>query len=176
MDTLIAAAGPMALASGGYVDTFDTLEKLNLDFFWEGDTVLSASVKSRLDTIKQNFRPHPNCYVKLNYPTIDPNAGWLYFPHENVMNTDYLSTVVQSQERRILYLYKYWNILRYFNPYNHIIDVPLDTTLLQKANKIATATTAESYWRGIEEIAVSLNDVHVFGLTRSIKHPMPFRF
>src|SRR5580698_6381408 len=64
LDTILKAAGPMTLTSTPRPDTMAPELKRNLNFGWLNDPILRADVQTQLDTIKNNFRPHAECWVQ----------------------------------------------------------------------------------------------------------------
>jgi len=162
LDTMLAAAGPMALSTVYFPDTLPANLKRNRDWAWISSSILRRDVQIQLDTIKNNFRPHPECWMENNTYTTS-YEGWLIFPYDSLgLNT---TISYPDENHRILMLYKYWNILRYFNPYNYVLDTSWDTTLYNYAAPIANAVNAYSLYLLYLHIATSLNDTHVELLT-----------
>ena len=162
LDTMLAAAGPMALSSTYFPDTLSTELKRNRDWNWIDSSSFRSDVKTILDTIRNNFRPHAECWV-INNPYTTSYAGWLVFPYDSLgLNT---TIAFPNQDTLLLMLYKYWNIIRYFNPYNYVLDTPWDTTLYNYVVPIANSTNANSLYLLYMKIATTLNDNHAFLLT-----------
>ena len=133
LDTLLMAAGPMEIATTPSPDTLPAELKRNLNFGWINDPVFRDDVKVMLDTIKNNFRPHPICWVGINYTT-----GFLAFPYDDPMLDSNTYINYPSEFTRVLVLFKYWNIINYFNPYNYVQDIPWDSTLYKNIPSITT--------------------------------------
>ena len=72
-----------------------------------------------------------------------------------------------SEFKRLLILFKYWNIINYFNPYNYVQDIPWDSTLYKNVLSIETATDYTAFFKSVKKIAAGCNDAHVEGLTGS---------
>lgn len=82
LNNILTAAGPMALAVTPLPDTLPAELKRNRGFSWFSDPMIRSDVKVILDTIKNNFRPHPGCWAMDN-DYQDPNYyGWLVFPYD----------------------------------------------------------------------------------------------
>jgi len=78
LDTLLNAAGPMAITHTPPCDTMSLELKRNLNTSWINDTaVFRQDVITVLDTINNNFRPHVECSVEVNPNEAD--GGWLKF-------------------------------------------------------------------------------------------------
>lgn len=166
LDTLLNAAGPMTIATGILPDTIPPELKRNLDFSWFNDPIIRNDVKVKLDTIKNNFRPHPNCWVKNNdYST--SYTGWLVFPHDDPMVNIDTYTSFPDEYTRLLIAFKYWNILHYFNPYNYVLDTPSDSMLYNNILPIANAANSQEFYLTIKKMAKDLDDAHAEGLTSS---------
>jgi carboxyl-terminal processing protease len=162
LDSMLLAAGPMDIAITPPPPVLPIDQRRNLNFGWTNDTMLRADVQIILDTILNNYRPGPNCWVQNNTSS---SGGWLYFPYDDTMYYDNTSINFPSEEQRALILCKYWNIINYFNPYNYVLDVPWDSTLYNGGLAMINATNTDSLFRAVDEMAASLNDAHVDGLT-----------
>lgn len=164
LDTMLAAAGPMDIAITPPPTPLAPELRRNLNFGWTNDTMLRSDVQIILDTILNNYRPGPNCWVQIN---TTGNGGWLYFPYDDTMYHDDTFVNFPSEEQRALILCKYWNIINYFNPYNYVLDVSWDSTLYTQGLSIINATNPDSLFKGIDMMAARLNDAHVEGVTWS---------
>ncbi|WP_165836430.1 T9SS type A sorting domain-containing protein [Taibaiella soli] len=164
LDSMLTAAGPMALSNTPFPDTIAPELKFNRDFSWFSDPLIRSDVKTMLDTIKNNFRPHPICYVQDNYYT-GAYSGWLIFPYDSLMRSNPLFTNYPDEPNRVLAFYKVWNIIRYFYPYNNALDHPWDSTLYEYAPQIADAPDATTFSTLTIKVATRLNDAHAYGLT-----------
>jgi carboxyl-terminal processing protease len=166
--SMITAAGPMELASTPSPDTLPPELKRNLYFGWINDPVFRNDVKGILDTIKNNFRPHANCRVT----TGNANSGFLSFPYDDPMIDTNACTTYPTEFSRLLILFKYWNIIRYFNPYNYVQDIHWDSTLYHNILSVALASDYPVFVKSIKKIAAGCNDAHVEGLTGSSMYNM----
>jgi carboxyl-terminal processing protease len=163
LDTLLNAAGPMAIVPGVLPDTISPLLKRNRNFSWINDTLLRADVRVILDTIRNNFRPHLGCWVQVNYTS--NYYGYLIFPHDS-LEVNVNSFVNYPDEwHRLLISFKHWNIINYFNPYNYVLDKPWDSTLYNFVIPIANAPDYITFYRTVKKIASTLSSAHVEGLT-----------
>lgn len=165
LDTMLIAAGPMALAASALPDTLSPDLKRNRNFSWFNDTIIRADIKTKLDTIKNNFRPHPICWVKNN--TNPAFISYLAFPHDSLLSNINTSTSFPGEYEMLAIVFKYWNIINYFNPYNYILDTPWDSTLNNNIISIANAPNRIEFFKCFKKIAANLNDAHAEGLTIS---------
>lgn len=162
---MLDAAGPMALSTTYFPDTLAPELKRNRDFSWFSSTMLRADVRTVLDTIRNNFRPHPNCWV-INNTYTTPYVGWLVFPYDSVgINVNTTMHFPSSQDSLSLMFFKQWNIVRYFNPYNYVLDTSWDATLFHFATQIQAASDAHSLYLLYLKIAKRLDDAHVYSTT-----------
>ncbi len=170
---MLDAAGPMALATTPYSDTF-TIAKLkqNRDWSWISSPILRIDVQILLDTIKNNFRRHPVCWVEINH-TIGSNAGFLRFPYDSLCLNVNTAVTFPNIDNRLLMFFKYWNIIRYFNPYNYVSDTSWDTTLYNNVDRIAYATNAKELYLHLLKVTKYIDDAHVSGLTYSTTNSSP---
>ncbi|TRZ71202.1 MAG: T9SS C-terminal target domain-containing protein [Bacteroidetes bacterium] len=162
--SMLTAAGPMEIATTPSPDTLPPELKRNLNFGWINDAVFRNDVKTILDTIKNNFRPHPICWVHYN------TYGWLSFPHDDPMIDSNAYINYPTEFSRLLILFKYWNILNYFNPYNYVQDIPWDSTLYKNVVSIDTVTDYTDFFKSVKKISAGCNDAHTEGLTWSSEY------
>jgi len=159
LDSMLLAAGPMEMATTPSPDTLPPELKRNLNFGWINDPVFRNDVKIILDTIKNNFRPHPICWVDYG------NYSWLAFPYDDPAIDSNTYIVYPSEFTRLLLLFKYWNIINYFNPYNYVQDTPWDSTLYKNIPSIDTVSDYTDFFKSIKKIAAGCDDAHVEDLT-----------
>jgi carboxyl-terminal processing protease len=161
LDTMLFAAGPMEIATTPSPDTLPPELKRNLNFGWINDPFFRSDVKITLDTIKNNFRPHPICWVQTG------TSSWLAFPYDDPMIDSNTYENYPAEFSRLLLLFKYWNIINYFNPYNYVQDLPWDSTLYNIVLSMASAPDYNVFFRTIKNITAACNDAHVEGITYS---------
>ena len=164
LDTMLAAAGPMALSTTYFPDTLPANLKFNRNFSWISTSLLRNDVRVQMDTIKNNFRPHSECWVGNNTFTTSYN-GWLVLPYDNPDLNVNTITSYPGENQRLLMLFKYWNVVSYFYPYTYVLDVPWDTTLYNYVIPVANAGTAYSLYLLYLKMVTNLNDAHVYGMT-----------
>lgn len=168
---MLKAAGPMAIATGTFNDVLPPELKRNRDFSWLGDSPLRSDVRGLLDTIKINFRQHDICWVKEN--TNSSFNSYLVFPYEQLSIST--NTAFPDEWQRLLILFKQWNIIRYFNPYNYVLDTPVDTILYTSVRDFSEAPDAEHLFESVLKLTSQLDDAHVDGTTYSSNFGFPYR-
>ena len=172
LDTMLLAAGPMDTALSLLPDTLPPALKRNRNFNWINDSIFRPDINVILDTIKDNFRPHPICWVKNNdYST--SYVGWLVFPYDSLMINNNFSTNYPNEYTRLMIIFKYWNIINYFNPYNYVQDTPWDSTLYNRITEIANDTNYIDFFTSFKKMTANVNDAHVEGLTYSNIYDVP---
>jgi C-terminal processing protease CtpA/Prc len=164
LDTMLLSAGPMALATSPSPDTLPPELKRNLSFGWIDDPVFRNNIKILLDTIKNNFRPHPICWINGN----KSKGGYLNFPYDNPMIFSNAYLNFPGEDLRLLILFKYWNIINYFNPYNYVQNVPWDSALYNNVLSFATASDYKEFFISVRKLTANVNDAHVHGMTYSM--------
>ncbi len=172
LDTMLLAAGPMAKATTPTADTMAPELKRNLNFVWISDTLFRADVQNILDTIKSNFRPHAECWVE-NNPFTNSNSSWLIFPYDSIMLNSEIYKNFPDEWHRLLLLFKHWNIINYFNPYNYIHDNPWDSTLYRNVMPIDNALTDNAFYVAFRKITSDNDDAHTEGLTFNDAYNFP---
>ncbi|MCW3123544.1 MAG: peptidase [Flavipsychrobacter sp.] len=171
LDTMLAAAGPMALSTSYLAPITDPMLTHNRDLSWIGTSGFRSDVQAQLDTIKNNFRPHASCYVTINTDYTrsfsGPWGGYLAFPYDSTMLLTTTYSSYPDEDHRLLLLYKFWNTVRYFNPYNYVLDKPWDTTLYNYVLPVSSAPDAHELFKLCLKMATEMNDAHVLGFTAS---------
>ena len=172
LDTMLLAAGSMILSTTYFPDTLSPALKRNRNWNWIDSSSFRIDVQTILDTIRNNFRPHPNCWVE-----VDPNAytrtisepwgGYLQFPYDSTLLNVNTITNFPDDNHRLLMLFKFWNIVRYFNPNNYVLDIPWDTTLYNFVAQIDSVNNDQSMYMLYQKIFTTLNDTHVFATSYS---------
>ena len=170
LDTMLAAAGPMILSTTYFPDTLAPALKRNRDWSWISSPILRSDVQTQLDTIKNNFRPHANCWVEVN---LAGSTGYLLFPFDSLELNINTYVTYPDMDHRQLMLFKYWNIIRYFNPYNYVLDVPWDSTLYHYVLRFDSVSNSQSLFSLVLNIGSTLNDAHVYDLNYSYEYQSP---
>jgi carboxyl-terminal processing protease len=172
LDTLLNAAGPMTIVPGVLPDTIAPALKRNRNFGWINDPIFRSDVKVILDTIKNNFRPHGECWVSNNYYTTS-YYGWLIFPKDNPMSNTDFGVNFPDEWHRILVISDFWNVMNYFNPNNYIQDKPWDSTLFNNIKAVAAAANYDRFYTTFKKMTSAANDAHVEGFTWSTHQYIP---
>jgi hypothetical protein len=151
--SMISSAGEMEISDALLPPVPDSLNN-NLDLEWMHDPIFSDSVRAMLDTILNRFRPQTNVYVDQAFengnPTFDKDNRY----HQEA---DY-----PLEDKRLLALFRYWNIIHYFFPYKDIMDQEWDLTLSEFIPRIVEAEDAQSYHLAFKELTTRINDSHAF--------------
>ena len=150
---MLNSAGVMGLSSVNLPDIPDSLNN-NSDYSWIQNPIFSESVQAVLDTIKGRFRPHTNVYVGEAWAGGNPTfvTDNLYFPGSGYPN----------ENKRILALFRYWNIINYFYPYKNLMDQNWDTTLDEFIPQIIEAPEKVAYHLALKKLTTRINDTHAF--------------
>jgi PKD repeat protein/C-terminal processing protease CtpA/Prc len=126
---------------------------LNPDRTWIDNTIFSSAVQLNLKNIQQKFRPQTNVYVGKQA------AGNPDFTTDVQYGTE---SDYPSEEKRLLALFRYWNMVHYFSPYKSLMDQPWDETLREFIPKITESPNAESYSLTFKEMSTHLHQADFF--------------
>jgi hypothetical protein len=162
MNLLLEYAGSMDIATTEPPEELPIELRRNLDFEWFNDPLISDDVRAKLEEIRDNFRPHEPCWVINSNPNGFIN---LSFPYDDpILNID--TDIKFPKERlRLIILFSFWNIVKYYNPNNYILDTPWDSTLHQYIEPIRKAEDKATFYSTIQEIASNLDDARSETLT-----------
>ena len=93
---------------------------------------------------------------KQNYYAGRAGAGNVNIKHEE----PYTDSVYPSSGRRLLSLFRYWNIVNYFFPYKKIIGEDWDKVLEEMIPEFKNAMDTVSYHVAMKRLTVKTNDSH----------------
>jgi len=164
LDTMLNAAGPMIITHTPPCDTMPADLKRNLNTTWINAPMLRADVKTILDTINNNFRPHAECWVKNNSYS-NSYDGWLVFPADSLILNVNDYTNYPDEWHRLLEVFAHWNIINYFNPYDYLHNEPWDTTLYHNILAIDGAGNDQQFYYAFKKITAQNVDAHTEGGT-----------
>lgn len=149
---MINKAGVMGTSSVPMPEMVDSICNLT-DLSWINNPTFSTVVQAALDTIGARFRPQSHVLVGESF--VDATA---FNPDTQFYNEeDY-----PNESKRILALFRYWNIINYFYPYKKIMDQNWDITLAEFIPQIVKAQDALSYHLSFREFTTKINDSHSF--------------
>lgn len=150
---LIDSAGIMAIAHSA-PPVIDPSLSYNLNLSWFNDTLISNEVRAKLNFIKENFRPQENVYLNknsLNVPLFDKDAQYYS-----------ASDPFPVAEKRILALFRYWNIINYFCPNKYLIDSDWENVLKMYIPQFLNAQDTLEYHNCMLRIAHEIDDAHAY--------------
>ncbi|MCT1530178.1 S41 family peptidase [Sphingobacterium daejeonense] len=124
---------------------------LKPDLSWIQNSNLSSEVKAMLNDIYNNRNQNENYYIKL---------------HPNVSNPDFTNEKAYSNMPypdagfRLLALYKYWNMMNYFNPNKHLTEKDWDKVLKEYIPGFLNAKNELEYELVALQIIADVKDTH----------------
>jgi C-terminal processing protease CtpA/Prc len=65
-----------------------------------------------------------------------------------------------TEEYRLLALFRFWNVIRYFYPYRHLIDRPWETVLTDFIPRFTENQSALDYQTTVAEMVARMQDTH----------------
>ncbi len=144
------------ITASSYYDSIITtsteLEKINAaSFEWlRNSTLLSDFNKSTLLSMITSFRPFENKYVKLSpYSRKVPQF----------LEDEYTSYLPEYRYR-LLTLFRYWNIMEYYNPNKYLIRDSWPNTLPDLISEFVQATSTLDYNRCLLKLNATIKDGH----------------
>ena len=150
---MLLQAGETETGGGTLPQIPDSLNN-NVDISWIYHPIFSETVSALLDTIMQRFTPQSNVYVG-SYPVGNPNF-------EDFDKQYYSGDVYPDEGKRILAVFRYWNIIHYFFPYKYIMDQEWDTSLIQSIPEVVKASNELEYHLAMRVFTAKINDTHSF--------------
>jgi C-terminal processing protease CtpA/Prc len=111
------------------------------------------------------FSPKIRFLLKLVLVNIKkPNSFTNYTSNIGTINPenepDYSSPYYPDEEKRLLCLFRFWNIIHYFFPYKDLMDCSWDDTLHEMIPKFISAKNALEYALAVRELTARIDDTH----------------
>jgi len=125
--------------------------KIAPDFTWLEKSGFSARLKTALCKVIKAKRTSENHYVRLL-----SNVGNPKFINEK----KYPLHKFPDQNKRILTLFRYWNMIQYFYPYTYLIEGDWTDILEKFIPKFINAENENDYFLVILELITLINDTH----------------
>ena len=119
------------------------------DFSWVEDSNMSDELKNKIWEIRANRHQGEHFYVQMpgSIPT---------FTNEN----PYSNMLFPDAGFRLLALYRYWNIIRYFFPYKYVIGRDWNDVLREYIPVFLSAKNALEYELAVWRLISEINDTH----------------
>jgi hypothetical protein len=138
-------------ASSTFPDTATFRYRLLPDLNWMEDMKLGEGLRIRLREIFENPREVPHYYFSLN-----PGIGNPVFKHED----PYPEMHLPDEGYRILALFRYWNMVRYFYPYRDLIEEDWNGILREYILLFLSAGKPLEYRQAILHLSGRIRDSH----------------
>ena len=124
---------------------------LKPDLLWIDNSNLSNDLKSKLKEIYNNRHQGENYYIALQ-----PHVGNPDFTHENA----YPNMPYPDDGFRLLSLYRYWNMIKYFYPNKHLTNKKWNTVLKEYIPKFINSKNELEYELAALMLIGELDDSH----------------
>lgn len=128
----------------------DELVKVRPDLQWLHREKMSETLRAKLNEIKNAKRNNKNHYVTLNFAVGNPEFNEESYQH--IKPTD--------QGFKLLALFRYWNIIKYYFPYKYLIEEDWDELLAEFIPKFNSVSSEEDYRLVVLEIVSRIKDTH----------------
>lgn len=146
---LIQSAGPLFDFINYWGYRGDSI-KLNKDFNWMYATEIPTKVRDTLLKIKSNFKNEAIRYFSYDKHQLIPFI---------VFDDKYYSEIIyQDENKMLLSLFRYWNLIEYTYQFKNELELPWDSTLKKYIDPIFDIKTREQYHLLFNQLNQSLND------------------
>jgi hypothetical protein len=146
----IYSLGELEINKGNPTSTSKDI-KIEPDFRWLEKSGFSDKLKIALNKVKKTERTGKNHYVRLVNNIWNPK-----FKNEN----KYKAKNCPDTNKRILSLFRYWNMVQYFYPYKYLIEEDWTDILEKFIPKFIHAEGKNNYFLAILELITLINDTH----------------
>lgn len=152
LNVLIYRAGPLQ----EYIDYWgfrgDSI-KLNKDFSWFSDPYLSKNVQDTLFNIKSIFKNESSYYLSREVGRYGITVPLFQFDKKY-----YKGELFPEENKRILAVYRYWNMVEYFYHHKSKLTVSWDIRLKEFIKDILAVKTKEEYAIEFKKITKTIED------------------
>ncbi|KQC01284.1 S41 family peptidase [Pedobacter sp. Hv1] len=125
----------------------------NLDHTWiERDKLLTSQHQQVLTFVSKHPYRGLNYYAQPN----PQNDSTVYTPNEK----PYAEMLLPNVNYRLLGLFRFWNVINYFYPYQYAIGKPWDQVLDELIPEMMKANDTLSYHKALAKMAATINDSH----------------
>lgn len=152
---MITLAGPMAIPTST-VPVIDPTLNVNYDTSWIPTIGFLQPIVDLLRDISAKFRPNTNCYVRYTNYSTGSSKGFLTFDD----TVSFANPSYPDETFRLLVAFRYWNIIRYFNPNNKLMDTSWDSSLVAFIPRFIDAGDETSYHLTLLEFITKIDDTH----------------
>ena len=105
-----------------------------------------------------------NLLLSIAYSNQNNNSFYVYFdevPKPQFLNENpYSNFKYPDVGFRILALFRYWNIIKYYYPYRYLLDRYWDNSLFSQLKKFTSSSNELEYKLNVLELITSINDSH----------------
>lgn len=130
----------------------DSNIKQKADYSWINTQELNSELATKLLNIKNHIDTSNNFYVSLWESGANP-----LFTNEKMYETD----IYPSLDKRLLCLYRFWNIVQYFYPYKYaIVERNWNDVLKDMIPRFVNAQSDVEYRNAILTLLESVHDSH----------------
>ena len=123
----------------------------NFDLSWFNDQLFSKKLTLKLKYIEENRFQGNQFYIQ-NF-----EAGNVFSKNEN--KTDLF---VSEKRNRLLFLFRYWNIIEYFYPYKYLMDYKWDESLKKMLPNFMNLESEKDLQLNMMKLFARLNDSHTY--------------
>ena len=126
----------------------------NFDLSWMDDKrVFHTSLSARLRNIENNRFIGENNYAQ----PYRKNVG-----NFSPLNEEFEAFDWSVKEHRLLFVFKYWNMVEYFFPYKYQTDTPWSEVLVEAIEDVEYCQTEEDFKKALTRLIVKIDDGHGF--------------
>jgi carboxyl-terminal processing protease len=141
------------LKSNPMLDSASEIEKMNIDHTWiTNNNLLNKKWKEQLLFLSKCYRYFENDYVKT-----PAEAGK---PSPQFIENSYDRNALPEYRFRLLSLFRYWNVIEYYDPYKYLIKEKWKNILIDFIPEFIKANTTRKYEKALIKLNASIEDGH----------------
>ncbi|HEV7643592.1 MAG TPA: S41 family peptidase [Pyrinomonadaceae bacterium] len=144
-------AAPKTPVKDGVKDMAAPQTKLSPDLSWLTAKTLGDKLAGQLNTVKSAKRENKHYYIGFA-----PNIGNPQFKNESA----YKAMAYPDAGYRLLSLFRYWNIIKYFFPNRHLIGENWNNVLAEFVPLFANAADELEYKKAALALIARIHDTH----------------
>lgn len=128
-------------------------EKVNINYDWiSASALLDSDMKNKLSLLKRNYIPFKNKYALPSERTSKPAPIFV--------EDQYNKNSLPEMKYRLLALFRYWNIIEYYDPYRYLVKDEWENYLKDAIPRFILANNSKKYSKELLKLNASIKDGH----------------
>ena len=144
------------------IEVVDSLKNI-INLSWIESPYFTPEARQILLSVYHSFKPQESVFVEANQ---------LGVPRFNNDSLYYHTPNYPSEEYRVLAVFRFWNIIKYFYPYLDVIDQDWDDVLIEILPSVVESRNSAQYHLAVKKLQTKINDTHAENFGSSVYYDL----